>query len=139
MLFRSTGIESLPCRSLLISTGTHPHQFLEQEGLFLSPNIEEPGVFLSYKGEPKVSFFGDLHPIYEGNVVKAMASAKNGYPRICEALLRTPPSAGGAKLKKLLQNCQAELVSASNKIPKQIRDDSLGGLAAEFRKRSNKK
>jgi hypothetical protein len=55
---------------------------------------EGEGVLLSYKGAPKVSFFGDLHPIYEGNVVKAMASAKNGYPSICEALLRRPPAGG---------------------------------------------
>ena len=31
-----------------------------------------------------VSFFGDLHPSYAGNVVKAMASAKQGYPVISE-------------------------------------------------------
>lgn len=29
-----------------------------------------------------VSYFGDLHPSYSGNVVKAMASAKNGYGEI---------------------------------------------------------
>ncbi len=33
-----------------------------------------------------VSFFGDLHPSFNGNVVKAMASAKNGYPTINQAL-----------------------------------------------------
>jgi NADPH-dependent glutamate synthase beta subunit-like oxidoreductase/NAD(P)H-flavin reductase len=33
-----------------------------------------------------ISFFGDLHPSYSGNVVKAMASAKNGYPQIIELL-----------------------------------------------------
>ena len=27
-----------------------------------------------------ISFFGDLHPSFSGNVVKAMASAKQGYP-----------------------------------------------------------
>ena len=26
------------------------------------------------------SFFGDLHPSFAGNVVKAMAGAKQGYP-----------------------------------------------------------
>ncbi len=35
-----------------------------------------------------ISFFGDLHPSYSGNVVKAMASAKNGYPQITEILKR---------------------------------------------------
>lgn len=42
-----------------------------------------PGVFTSYQhGEKFISFFGDNHPIYAGNVVKAMASAKKGYPYI---------------------------------------------------------
>lgn len=82
-----TGVESLPCRTLLVATGTLPPQFLEEEGL-----EREDGVLLSYQGELKVSFFGDLNPIYEGNVVKAMASAKNGYPQICEALLKRPPT-----------------------------------------------
>lgn len=83
-----TGLEFLPCRTLLIATGTKPNRFLEEEGL-----EEGEGVLLTYKGEPKISFFGDLHPIYEGNVVKAMASAKNGYPSICEALVRGMPGA----------------------------------------------
>ena len=30
----------------------------------------------------QVSFFGDLHPSFAGNVVRAMASAKQGYPKI---------------------------------------------------------
>jgi NADPH-dependent glutamate synthase beta subunit-like oxidoreductase/NAD(P)H-flavin reductase len=33
-----------------------------------------------------VSFFGDLHPSYAGNVVKAMASAKNGYSKVLKLL-----------------------------------------------------
>lgn len=76
-----SGIQSLPCRTLLIATGTLPPVFLEQENL-----EEEDGVLLSYQGEPKVSFFGDLNPAYEGNVVRAMASAKDNYERICEVL-----------------------------------------------------
>jgi NAD(P)H-flavin reductase len=33
-----------------------------------------------------VSFFGDLHPSFAGNVVKAMASAKQGYPVLSKVL-----------------------------------------------------
>jgi hypothetical protein len=33
-----------------------------------------------------VSFFGDLHPSYFGNVVKAMGSAKQGYPVVSRVL-----------------------------------------------------
>ena len=31
-----------------------------------------------------MSFFGDLHPSFAGNVVKAMASAKSGHPPSAE-------------------------------------------------------
>ena len=34
-----------------------------------------------------ISFFGDLHPSFSGNVVKAMASAKQGYPVVSRILL----------------------------------------------------
>ena len=33
-----------------------------------------------------ISFFGDLHPSFAGNVVKAMASAKQGYPVVSRLL-----------------------------------------------------
>jgi NAD(P)H-flavin reductase len=36
-----------------------------------------------------MSFFGDLHPSFFGNVVKAMGSAKQGYPVISRVLART--------------------------------------------------
>ena len=91
MVQTPTGVKSLPCRTLLISTGTYPHKILEQEAPDLT--MVGQGILLSYKGENRVSFFGDLHPVYEGNVVKAMASAKDGYPIICETLLGRPPVA----------------------------------------------
>ncbi len=40
-----------------------------------------------------VSFFGDLHPSFAGNVVKAMGGAKQGYPVVSRMLARRPPSA----------------------------------------------
>jgi NAD(P)H-flavin reductase len=47
---------------------------------------EEKGAFfLSYEKSQKfISYFGDNHPDYNGNVVKAMASAKHGVPFISE-------------------------------------------------------
>jgi NAD(P)H-flavin reductase len=39
-----------------------------------------------------LSFFGDLHPSYFGNVVKAMASARQGYPRISRLLAGREPA-----------------------------------------------
>ena len=39
----------------------------------------------------RISFFGDLHPSFAGNVVKAMASAKQGYPVVSRVLARRTP------------------------------------------------
>jgi NAD(P)H-flavin reductase/NADPH-dependent glutamate synthase beta subunit-like oxidoreductase len=48
-----------------------------------SPKLGKPAPFTSYqKGGKFISFYGDNHPVYAGNVVKAMASAKDGYPYI---------------------------------------------------------
>jgi NAD(P)H-flavin reductase len=45
----------------------------------------EVGFFTSYNRNGRlISYFGDNHPKYSGNVVKAMASARDGYPRIVE-------------------------------------------------------
>lgn len=93
---RTGEIEILPCKTLLIATGTHPNSFLGED-----VHLEEQGPLLSYDGKFKLSFFGDLHPVYEGNVVKAMASAKNGYPYICEALLKNKPAAGAGACEEL--------------------------------------
>ncbi|MBS0271226.1 MAG: FAD-dependent oxidoreductase [Proteobacteria bacterium] len=80
---------TLPCRTLLIATGTHPNTILEQEDSDLK--ITGDNFLISYNQSEKISYFGDLHPDYQGNVVKAMASAKKGYPYICQSLLKNPP------------------------------------------------
>jgi len=47
------------------------------------PKLGKPAPLTSYQKDGKfISFYGDNHPVYAGNVVKAMASAKNGYPYI---------------------------------------------------------
>src|SRR6202035_5202260 len=55
-----------------------------------------------------ISFFGDLHPSYAGNVVKAMASAKQGYPVVSRILSRKKPHDGLAPAA-LLGKMNAEL------------------------------
>ena len=45
--------------------------------------IGKPAPFTSYDRNGRfITFYGDNHPVYAGNVVKAMASAKHGYPYI---------------------------------------------------------
>ena len=56
-----------------------------------------------------ISFFGDLHPSFFGNVVKAMGSAKRGYPVVSRALAaRAATSVAGAEL---IARCRDELVA----------------------------
>jgi NADPH-dependent glutamate synthase beta subunit-like oxidoreductase/NAD(P)H-flavin reductase len=44
----------------------------------------EQGFFTSYEKAGRfISYYGDNHPVYAGNVVKAMASAKFGYEEVC--------------------------------------------------------
>jgi len=48
-----------------------------------APKLGKPAPLTSYQKDGKfISFYGDNHPVYAGNVVKAMASAKNGYPYV---------------------------------------------------------
>ena len=47
------------------------------------PKIGRPAPLTSYHKNGKyISFYGDNHPVYAGSVVKAMASARDGYPYV---------------------------------------------------------
>lgn len=53
------------------------------ENDYPEPKIDQPAPLTSYQRDGKyISYYGDNHPVYAGNVVKAMASAKDGYPYI---------------------------------------------------------
>lgn len=99
------GRVELPARTVLVAAGTAPNVTYEKEkpgtfqldrrkrffqgfraertpdGLSLTP--DPSGFFTSCNHEGRlVSYYGDNHPAYAGNVVKAMASAKNGYRHV---------------------------------------------------------
>jgi NADPH-dependent glutamate synthase beta subunit-like oxidoreductase/NAD(P)H-flavin reductase len=103
----------LPARTVLVAAGTAPNITYEKEhpgsfkldgkqrffqgfkavrnvgaGLQTRPFRLEPdpnGFFTSHDTAGKfVTYYGDNHPRYNGNVVKAMASAKHGYPHVVE-------------------------------------------------------
>ncbi len=99
----------LPARTILVAAGTSPNTVLQredpehftldgkyfravdEEGNPVKPErISKPKdvrVLLSVDDKGRaVSFFGDLHPSFAGNVVKAMGSAKQGYPVITRIL-----------------------------------------------------
>jgi NADPH-dependent glutamate synthase beta subunit-like oxidoreductase/NAD(P)H-flavin reductase len=106
----------LPARSILVAAGTQPNtvlgreepqhvaidgkyfQAFDEHGQKVKPErVTKPSaahVLMSLRPDGRaISFFGDLHPSFAGNVVKAMASAKQGYPVISRTLARQAPSA----------------------------------------------
>ncbi|HXP95412.1 MAG TPA: FAD-dependent oxidoreductase [Telmatospirillum sp.] len=108
----------LPARAIIVAAGTVPNtvlareesgisldgkyfQAIDEDGLPATPDRltkpSVPQVLMSVEtadgGHRAVSFFGDLHPSFAGNVVSAMASAKQGYPVVSRVLAKRPPSA----------------------------------------------
>ncbi|SFU40289.1 NADPH-dependent glutamate synthase beta chain [Nitrosomonas eutropha] len=105
-----------PARTILVAAGTQPNTVLAREdaqyfklnGRYFAscdeqgqpvdisrgnPKPEVPAVLLSHSSDGRfISFFGDLHPSYSGNVVKAMASAKQGYPVVSRVLAQINPA-----------------------------------------------
>ena len=70
---------------------------VDEEGQTVKPEkIAKPAqarVLMSIRPDGRgISFFGDLHPSFAGNVVKAMASAKQGYPVVSKLLARKAPT-----------------------------------------------
>jgi NADPH-dependent glutamate synthase beta subunit-like oxidoreductase/NAD(P)H-flavin reductase len=110
----------LPAHTVFVAAGTQPNTVLAREDaahfrldgryfqacdeggrpLKPQPAISKPeraDVLLSRFPDGRfVSFFGDLHPSYFGNVVKALGSARQGYPVVARALAKTPPQSRSA-------------------------------------------
>ncbi len=106
----------LPARAIFIAAGTSPNTVLaredaahfkldgkyfaavDEQGLPVKPeaSISKPKavrVLMSKSGDGRfVSYFGDLHPSYFGNVVKALGSAKQGFPVVTNVLRQKAPS-----------------------------------------------
>ena len=83
------------------------------------PKLGKPAPFTSYRRHNKfITFYGDNHPVYAGNVVKAMASAKDGYPYIVKLfaaeLARLDPATQTERdlaLKTLQQHLDDQLLA----------------------------
>jgi NADPH-dependent glutamate synthase beta subunit-like oxidoreductase/NAD(P)H-flavin reductase len=105
----------LAARSVLIAAGTQPNTVLAREfegrieldgkyfratdeaGRPVTPERiskpEQAHVLMSIEADGRaISFFGDLHPTFAGNVVKAMGGTKQGYPVVSRVLARRPPT-----------------------------------------------
>ena len=73
-------------------------QAIDEEGNPAKPEkIAKPAqdvrVLMSMRPDGRsMSFFGDLHPSFAGNVVKAMGGAKQGYPVVSRVLAKIEPA-----------------------------------------------
>ena len=108
-------IERLPARAVLIAAGTQPNTVLAREdptnikldgryfqafdeaGSAVSPERtrkpDQVEVLCSLRPDGRaISFFGDLHPSFAGNVVGALASSKKGYPVVSRMLEGVDPA-----------------------------------------------
>ena len=120
-------IVNVPLRSLYVAAGTSPNTIYQSEypdtfvmdkwffqryqpewtddGVELvamqdekTPKLGKPAPLTSYQKDGKfISFYGDNHPVYAGNVVKAMASAKNGYPYVAKLFAKELASLDASK------------------------------------------
>ena len=113
------GEQVLPARSILVAAGIQPNTVLAREDAAHFPldgryfqTVDEDGnpvkpersvkpntvqVLLAREPDGRfISFFGDLHPSFFGNVVKAMGGAKQGYPVVSRVLGRRPAAFAGS-------------------------------------------
>jgi NADPH-dependent glutamate synthase beta subunit-like oxidoreductase/NAD(P)H-flavin reductase len=115
--WQKAGQIHLPARTIFVAAGTQPNTVLAREfpeqfkldGRYFQA-CDEQGepvrpersnakpakahvLQYKYRDGRFVSFFGDLHPSYSGNVVKAMGSAKQGYPVLSKVLSQVAAAA----------------------------------------------
>ena len=134
--WRKTGEKEIPLRGLFVAAGTAPNTIYQSEhpGTFVMDHkfykrhepdwlqgkaqlvaaeddaqvkVGKPAPFTSYNSNGRyITFYGDNHPVYAGNVVKAMASGKDGYPYIvklfADELSKLDPQDQGQRDQQLL-------------------------------------
>jgi NADPH-dependent glutamate synthase beta subunit-like oxidoreductase/NAD(P)H-flavin reductase len=129
----------IKAKSILIAAGTKPNTVLAREdsnhfftaGTYFKA-IDEQGnevtpekiakpkdvyIFNSINENKAVSFLGDAHPSFVGNVVKAMASAKNSYPIIDKFIRKTPAELQDNFLDKINYQFKAYIESVAYLAP----------------------
>ena len=128
-----------PARTILVAAGTKPNTVLAREDKDIELDnlyfraIDEQGnkvvveacakpeqvevITYRNKAGKAISFFGDMHPSFSGNVVKAMASAKKGYPVISRELSKLSPALTSDFEEKLDRDLKAEIVEVKRLTP----------------------
>jgi len=138
---------AVPARTCLVAAGTTPNITCENEARgtfqldakkkFFQPHTASPngdggfhltpdpnGFFTSYNSRGRfVTYYGDNHPRYAGNVVKAMASAKRGFPEIAKLFARELTDLDPAgqpdrdvAWRRLVERLDAELVATVEEV-----------------------
>lgn len=128
----------LPARSIFIATGTQPNiayefehrgtftrlglhyqHYEDENGELVIPHgvkhVKDPffGPFTSYKkNDYRISLIGDSHPVFHGNVVKAIASGLRTYPKIMAILKKKLGSVGDLREYQEFAERMRELFSA---------------------------
>jgi NADPH-dependent glutamate synthase beta subunit-like oxidoreductase/NAD(P)H-flavin reductase len=133
---------TLPARSILVAAGTQPNvslaleepshlkldgryfQALDESGAPVKPErVSKPAVaqllVALEKDGRAISAYGDLHASFAGNVVKAMASAKRGYPIVSRLLEKrpTPKDTAAEFFASLDRSLCTRLVSSASLAP----------------------
>ena len=140
---RPSGLESaehwLPAHTVFVAAGTQPNTVLAREhpahfaldgkyfqacgedGQPLKPQHaiskpERPEVLLARFPDGRfLSFFGDQHPSYFGNVVKALGSARQGFPVVSRVLARRAQT-NNAETKPFFAALAKELLATVHKV-----------------------
>jgi NAD(P)H-flavin reductase len=128
----------LPARTILIAAGTQPNTVLaredpehfildgryfravDEEGNTVKPEKSaKPAkvhVLMARESDGRfISYFGDVHPSFFGNVVKAMGSAKQGFP-IVSGVLEARPSRSADDARRFLASLNDELRATVHRV-----------------------
>jgi NADPH-dependent glutamate synthase beta subunit-like oxidoreductase/NAD(P)H-flavin reductase len=112
------GQSEMPAKTIFVAAGTQPNTVLAREDaehfaldqryfqavdeagnpVRAEKSISKPNevrVLLRRRADARcMSYFGDVHPSFFGNVVKAIGSAKQGYPLVSGVLTEVEPASG---------------------------------------------
>ncbi|HEY3251225.1 MAG TPA: FAD-dependent oxidoreductase, partial [Ignavibacteria bacterium] len=134
---------ALPASTVIVAAGTSPNVIYEREhpGSFelderkhffqtyklgednslIKTEKGEVGFFTSYNKSGRfITVYGDNHPQYAGNVVKAMASAKDGYKEVVklfkENIREEQPLEYENKYESFIKNIENELIAVVEEV-----------------------
>jgi len=134
---------TLPVKTMIVAAGTSPNIIYEREhpgtfeldewkyffntyrrddnGRLVKTVKGETGFFTSYNKDGKfITVYGDNHPQYAGNVVKAMASARDGYREVVrlfkDDIKENQPAEPDSNYVKFIRNFETEVTAVVEEV-----------------------